>query len=469
MITKRATKSKTQIIPISQIRPMLENEKLYRPVSSSDPDVIALSDSIRANGILEPLVITKDGFLLSGHRRLMAAQLAGLREVPVRCEAISYWNQRDECVKRLALHNQQRIKSNAELLSEAVMLADPEASYTALCMWRAENRDKSQFCGEDLIENPNLQARSKISKAKLPFLEAVCDVINDLREYWPLSDRQVHYALLNDPPLRNANKKKSLYRNDTASYKDLCNLLTRARLMGYIPWAAIDDPTRPVSHAVGWQNTQDFLRDEFNQLFGGYWRNLQQTQPAHIEIIAEKLTVQSIIRTVTDRYCLPLTIARGYPSIEARRKIVERFTKSGKDRLVLIFATDHDPEGCDIPQGVVGSLVRDFDVDEDEIAAIKAAITPEQIAQHKLPPTMEAKKTSARYKKFARQHGTNAYELEALPPEVLQKAIDDAILSVLDTDSLKTEIKAEKQDAAFLAATRRRVLTALGPMIEGSA
>ena len=36
------------------------------------------------------------------------------------------------------------------------------------------------------------------------------------------------------------------YCNDEKSYKDLCDILTRARLEGKIPFDAIADPTRTV-------------------------------------------------------------------------------------------------------------------------------------------------------------------------------------------------------------------------------
>jgi len=45
------------------ILPAPENERLYRPVRSDDPEIIALADSIREHGIKEPLVISRDHFI----------------------------------------------------------------------------------------------------------------------------------------------------------------------------------------------------------------------------------------------------------------------------------------------------------------------------------------------------------------------------------------------------------------------
>jgi ParB family transcriptional regulator, chromosome partitioning protein len=46
-------------------------------------DVADLVESIKQQGVLQPLVVTPEGLVLIGHRRLAAAKIAGLSEVPV--------------------------------------------------------------------------------------------------------------------------------------------------------------------------------------------------------------------------------------------------------------------------------------------------------------------------------------------------------------------------------------------------
>src|SRR6516162_3976150 len=58
-----------ELVPLSSIRPSSLNDKLYRPVDPDDPDIIALAASIKELGVLEPLVITADNIICSGHRR----------------------------------------------------------------------------------------------------------------------------------------------------------------------------------------------------------------------------------------------------------------------------------------------------------------------------------------------------------------------------------------------------------------
>jgi ParB family transcriptional regulator, chromosome partitioning protein len=46
-------------------------------------DIEGLADSIKALGLLQPIVVTPDGRLLCGERRLRACRLLGLAEISV--------------------------------------------------------------------------------------------------------------------------------------------------------------------------------------------------------------------------------------------------------------------------------------------------------------------------------------------------------------------------------------------------
>src|SRR5262245_59158534 len=58
-----------QVFPVERIIPAPENRLIYDPVSADDPEVIALAKSIKAIGVQEPLIISSDFYLISGHRR----------------------------------------------------------------------------------------------------------------------------------------------------------------------------------------------------------------------------------------------------------------------------------------------------------------------------------------------------------------------------------------------------------------
>ena len=59
-------------VPLGDISPSPENNQLYRPVDPDDPQILALADSIVEHGLQEPLLITEDHWIISGHRRYAA-------------------------------------------------------------------------------------------------------------------------------------------------------------------------------------------------------------------------------------------------------------------------------------------------------------------------------------------------------------------------------------------------------------
>ena len=86
--------------PVDELRPSEQNPR--GPVS---PDsVTELADSIRAQGVLQPLLITPAGVVVAGHRRLAAARLAGLRDVPVIVRELS----ESEMLQIMLVENLQR-------------------------------------------------------------------------------------------------------------------------------------------------------------------------------------------------------------------------------------------------------------------------------------------------------------------------------------------------------------------------
>jgi hypothetical protein len=448
-----------QFLPIDLIRPSPENAQVYRPVTPTDPEIIALAASIRADGVQEPLIVTADHFIISGHRRRTAASMAGLTSLPCVVKPIYKDIDHDEFMRLLISCNKQRLKSADELLREAVLTANPAVAYEALL----EHRRQASRVGVAALAMGARRGRAAISAAKAPMLAAVQRVLTEQREFWPLSDRMIHYRLLNDPPLRHASKHLK-YRNDYASYHDLCNLLTRARLAGIVPMEAIADATRPVTTWRTWPDVGAYLRDETKDLFRGFWRNLQQSQPNHIELLIEKNTMVPILRPVAERFCIPLTSARGFSSIPPRYGMAQRFRGTGKDKLVVLLVTDFDPDGMCIAESFGRSLRDDFGV--SNVHPIRVALNAEHVAQFHLPPGGKAKAGSVNRKDFVSRYGDDVFELEALRPVDLQQVLTAAIEAVTDRAMLNREIDAEKADAATLTAWRQVALDALGGLTE---
>ena len=99
-------------LPISEIKPNKgQPRKTFRP-----EELAELADSIKQNGILQPLLVRKKGSgyeIVAGERRYQAAKTAGLSEVPVVIREISD----DEVFKLALIENLQR--SDLSPLEEA--------------------------------------------------------------------------------------------------------------------------------------------------------------------------------------------------------------------------------------------------------------------------------------------------------------------------------------------------------------
>jgi hypothetical protein len=444
---------------LSEIRPSPKNDSLYKPVDRSDPDFIALAENVRINGVLEPLIVSLDGYIISGHRRHAAACYAGLHDAPCRIAIIGHDDPR--FIMLLRDMNRQRVKTFSEAMREEILSADPEESYRLLREFREK---KSKIQDVDTITMGARKRRPKISAAKKPLLDAIVKIVND-NDAGALSVRQIFYLLLNvdPPPLIHASKADSGYKNSIECYRAVDDICVRARLDGSIPFDAIHDPTRPVVLWNVFASAAPFIRSQLDEFLKGYYRDLLQSQPNHIEIIGEKNTIAGVIRPVAMDYTIPYTIGRGYSSLPPRHDMATRFELSGKEKLILLVLSDFDPEGEDIGRSFAQSMRDDFDI--ENIVPIKVALTKEQVEELRLPPNLTAKTTSSRRNKFVEKHGENVFELEAIPPAVLQQNLRDAIDKVIDIRAYNHEVEQEKGDAARLDAARRRSVPALSELL----
>jgi ParB family transcriptional regulator, chromosome partitioning protein len=66
----------------ARLRPIAEI-RIGKRIRKDMGDVQSLAESIEDLGLLHPVLVTPDGLLLSGERRLRAAKLLGWTEIPV--------------------------------------------------------------------------------------------------------------------------------------------------------------------------------------------------------------------------------------------------------------------------------------------------------------------------------------------------------------------------------------------------
>lgn len=149
------------IVSLDELEPARLNDQIYKPVDRKDPTVRDLAKDIRHNGLLQPFLITLDHVILAGHRRRVACQIIGLKEVPVYIYPILSTD--EEFARVLVAANNQRIKTAEEITREEIVRFNPRETHRRLLEHRKRN---SSVDVTDSIQIEGEKRRCKISNAK---------------------------------------------------------------------------------------------------------------------------------------------------------------------------------------------------------------------------------------------------------------------------------------------------------------
>lgn len=449
-------------VSIEKLSPSPENSDLYDlPTDDNTKD---LQDQITDRGLEEAILISKDYYVISGHRRLKACQCLGWDSIDAKYLSVKRDElSQDEWRQLLAKYNvSQRDKTIREKANEQWAVADLTPSYRHFVPDTAQ-----RYKDLTMIDYSGTAKRYGISDEKQSFVNSIKEVVFELKEYWPITVRAIHYNLLKRTPrpIRNTRRKDQdyTYQNDFASYKDLVRQTPRMRFFGIIPEKAIYDPTRDTTTFKGFHNVGHFLKHEKDKMFDLYHRDLLQSQDQHFEFIAEKLTVQSYLQRVVQQYKINLTISRGSSSFAARGNLASRFKRSGKKHLTLLCMFDFDPDGEQLAAVWKEYLQYDYGIKCD---AVKVALNKTQADEFELIKAthdedqdgLHAKKDSPNYQRFIDKYGDDTvYELEAMTPQQMQEAAQEAITTVLDMDLFEQEKRIEEQEINGLESLRHDV------------
>lgn len=453
------TRYAVSLAPIEEIKPSPENDDIYGEITAdNDPGVFRLVESIRRVGLEEPLILTMDGFILSGHRRFVSCRHIGWTMIPVRYAAIRR-DQTTDYHRRLAELNPQRIKSVKTVLAEEFLQSD---DYVTEEDFRTETFRKSEVDATYAIIE-GVKRVEPIGPRKQEFLEAAVAVVQELEPYWPISVRTVHYRLLNNPPLTQATQERNerwRYRNDQKSYDKLSDLLVYARYAGCIPMGCIDDPTR-ISRAYKYRtylNPAEFIQSQLANFMQNYRRHRLEGQPNHVEVLLEKNTLLSMCEPVCDVFMVPVNVSRGYGNPSVWRKMEDRFLQSGAEKFILLSVADHDPEGFNLVDDAVRSLRQRHGL---PVHSVRVGLTMEQIQKQGAHPAF-AKESSSRFQEYVNRTGSNqCWEAEALDPHFLEQELRSAILSVLDMEQLKAVQDLQETEREQIKQVREKMRIAL--------
>ena len=263
--------------------------------------------------------------------------------------------------------------------------------------------------------------------------------------------RRVHYWVVSKTLKK---PDGSVYENTEENWGFLTMCAKYARYAGFVPIENMIDKRNPpaIQYANYWDNdvptavkesidADDIIRSIVDKF---YCFNPINTQAYHIELWAEKSTMNDVLESLVARYKLNLVTGLGELSITAVNLLMRRI-KSASKPVRIFYISDFDPAGECMPVSVARKI--EFFVRRDELeGGIKLkqiVLTAEQCKKYKLPRT-PIKATERRKQGFEDRFGVGATELdalEALHSGELRKIISSEIAKFLDIDLMNKVIE----------------------------
>lgn len=257
--------------------------------------------------------------------------------------------------------------------------------------------------------------------------------------------------------------------NTVKSYNWLGDLISDARLAGYIDWNHIIDRTRNLrhlrhfndpSHAVKWLTEQ-------------YQIDMWERQPHYVEVWVEKDALAGVIGQAANAQDCPYFSCRGYTSqseVWGAAQRIGNMLRKGK-QVTILHLGDHDPSGIDMTRDIrerlemfirrdnvntladaawraaeklghgaarnlndlpepartrIFDLMRKAEDSWGNLTIDRIALNMDQVEQYEPPPN-PAKVTDSRFKGYQERFGDDSWELDALEPATLDALIQSEI------------------------------------------
>lgn len=235
-----------------------------------------------------------------------------------------------------------------------------------------------------------------------------------------------------------------LYENSYNHWTRLASASKYARYLDLVPADMLEDkrrggvllPTQVEARGLAVDVETDNLEPDYSQPELPCYNVSGPSFPQryHLEIWAEKASMESVIRPFVGRYGVVAVVNTGQASITSAWELIGRLRTNPRPCRVFYLA-DFDPCGDTMPTAVSRKLEfyarqhPEFDIQLHHLAVTEALVDELDL------PRAPIKETDKSRKQFETNHGTGAVELEAikgLHPGKLEKLIKDEILKYYD-------------------------------------
>lgn len=290
------------------------------------------------------------------------------------------------------------------------------------------------------MARPKGYADWKPKRETLETLGAVVEILQEYKQYLPMTARQIFYRLVGGYGFPKTER----------AYKNLCNHLVRARRAQMIPFGVIRDDETINKPPFDFANPTAFWNYQI-QLAEEYQRERQHSQDQFIEVWCEAGGMVPQLTHITHPFGVPVHSAGGFLSVTAVHEIAKRITER-EVPTVLLHIGDFDPSGDSIYQVIaedVGAFVQGMDAPDEHFQPRRLAVREEHIKEYNLE-TAPPKGTDSRSPKWQRENTENTAQAEAFPPDVLADLLKTAVEGYFDFDILERTEAQEKLESGKL-------------------
>jgi len=283
----------------------------------------------------------------------------------------------------------------------------------------------------DFYKSRNFHKRNR---EKLVHIESI---INEYQKAgYKLTVRQIYYQLVS----------RDLIPNNDREYKKIVDLVKNGRYAAILDWDMIEDRNRELKELAHWDSPNDIIETAANSYHIDLWQN----QPCYCEVWVEKKALIDVVWQAASPYDVSCFACAGFNSTTAMKAAADRLkikNEQGK-HCIIFYLGDHDPSGLKMTSDIEKRL-KFFGADVD---IQKIALNMDQVKKYSLPPnfvkvdpdTKEYKDTRA--KEYVAMYGEHSWELDALPPDILDGLISAAIKNNLDQNLFEKATERQERE-----------------------
>lgn len=254
----------------------------------------------------------------------------------------------------------------------------------------------------------------------------------------PMGLRHLYYLLVQPGILKprivgGSGKNAGKLETGQMMAKRLSRMMTMARKQHLVSYESLTDGLRDDIKPSSWAGILDYT-DTVRDV---YRKDLWRAQAHYIEFAFEKHAIIGTVEDIGDYYNVKLRPLHGQDSTSHMYRWAKQLSQIKKP-IFIFYAGDHDASGYAIEDGAQRRLkellkdefkwtARDF----SRLHWERFAFLSRDFKDHNIP-ALDAKPTDPNYKKFKAKYGTDAAELDALPPDELRSRMEGLIFKHID-------------------------------------